>query len=307
MLNILKPISTSPSFNLAWEEYILKHIYSGEELFFLWQNSPSIVVGRNQNVYEEVNLIYLNEQKIPLFRRNSGGGTVYHDLGNLNYTFITKASGKVNNYELMTEPIIKALNSLGINAYFNPKSDIKLMEHKIGGNAQFLYKDLLLHHGTILFNSNLNELTNCLLTNKSHTSKAIKSRPSTVININEFTDLTIAELIDYIYDYVAPNANEILLTNNDIENIRVIETEKYLSSSWNYFESPSSNYYLNKDNYIIDLEIEKGLIKRSLISYNNIELPLISSLLLNKKFLPNELLFLKKDYLEIYNLLFKKG
>ncbi len=307
MLNILKSISTSPSFNLAWEEYILKHIYSGEELFFLWQNSPSIIVGRNQNVYEEVNLVYLNEQKIPLFRRNSGGGTVYHDLGNLNYTFITKATGKVNNYKLMTEPIIKALNSLGINAYFSPKSDIKLNKHKIGGNAQFLYKDLLLHHGTILFNSNLSELTNCLLTNKSHRSKAIKSRPSSVINVNEFTDLTLAELTNYIYEYVAPNANKITLTENDVAKIKVLEKEKYLTSSWNYFESPSSNFYLNKNNYIIDLEIEKGLVKRSLISYNNQELPLLSSLLLNKKLLPDELLFLKKDYLEIYNLLFKKG
>lgn len=304
MLNILKPLSTSPSFNLAWEEYILKHIYNGNDLFLLWHNEKSIIVGRNQNPYQEVNLTYLDNQKIPLFRRISGGGTVYHDLGNLNYTFITNANKKVNNYELMTKPIIDSLNKLGIKAYFSPKSDMKLNNYKIGGNAQFLYKNILLHHGTILYDTNLESLKESLQISKSHSSKSVKSRPSSVININQFTKLTFSELVDFLYEDIAPNANLITLSDYDLKAIKALEKDKYLTKEWNYFESPNATFFEAKNNYKISFEIKKGLIKNSVIEYGNVSLPLIASLLNDKMPTPQELAFLKNDYSEIYNLIF---
>lgn len=127
---IFHSISNNPSFNLAWEEYIMKHHYKDVDIFLLWQNNPSVIIGRNQNIFDEVNLLYAFDNHIPIFRRNSGGGTVYHDLGNINFTFITNAKDKVNRYQLMITPIIKALNDLGIDASFHPKSDIYIHNKK---------------------------------------------------------------------------------------------------------------------------------------------------------------------------------
>lgn len=306
MYKIIKAVSTVPSFNLAWEEYILKNKYQGDDIFFLWQNTPSIIVGRNQNIYREINLDYTFNHHLPIYRRNSGGGTVYHDLGNLNFTFITKAKGKVNNYQLMTKPIIDALNKLNIKATFTPKSHLYLDNKKIGGNAQYLYKDLLLHHGTILFSSDLTTLNNSLLVDDSHISKAIKSNPSLVVNLKDYTNLSLNELFDYLYREIALNAEMVTLDENDFNLIRKLELEKYLNNDWNYFDSPSSNFIKEKANYYLNLELEKGLIKKAIIKYNNEELPSLANLLINKTLLPNELLFLKKDFSDIYNLLFEK-
>lgn len=306
MYYIIKPISTVPSFNLAWEEYILKNIYQGDDIFFLWQNTSSIIIGRNQNVFSEVDLEYLHDNQIPLYRRNSGGGTVYHDLGNINFTFITKSKNKVNNYELMTKEIVKALNNLNINAYFKPKSHLYLYSDKIGGNAQFLYKDILLHHGTILFNSDLEILNQCLLQNDNHISKAIKSAPSSVTNINTYTSLDINSFIDYLYQEVAPNSKVISLNDNDLKEIKRLEESKYLTNKWNYYESPPSTYIFNKDDYKINLNLEKGKIIKALIKYQNQDLTFISSLLIGKSLLPEDLSFLKIEFIDIYNLLIKK-
>ncbi|HHT39931.1 MAG: biotin/lipoate A/B protein ligase family protein [Acholeplasmatales bacterium] len=300
----VKPISKKASFNLAWEEYILKHLYKGEDIFLFWQNEPAVIIGRNQNAYNEVNSLFLNQEKIPLFRRNSGGGTVYHDLGNLNYSIITKAKGKVNNYKLMTSLLINALNDLGLKAYFSPKSDLKLNSKKIGGNAQYLYKDILLHHGTILFDCNLSNLKKVLKNPLIHTSKAVESRPSSVLNINQYLTLSLSELIAYLLTYFNIN-KEIILTASDILKIQTLEKEKYLKKEWNYYESPSSTLFIEKNNYKVHLEIEKGLITRAVISYQEINQPYLSSLLVNKALLPLDLNFLNPHYSQLFNLLFK--
>src|SRR5690554_6918088 len=125
-MKFIHSVSTDPAFNLAWEEYILKNIAKKDDIILLWQNQPSIIVGRNQNVYEEVNLEFAYKNKLPIIRRISGGGTVYQDLGNINYTFITQSKGNVNNYEKMTKPIVEIIKLLGIPIEFVPKSDLKI-------------------------------------------------------------------------------------------------------------------------------------------------------------------------------------
>lgn len=305
MLYSFKHISNRPSFNLAWEEYILKHIYDGNDVFLLWVNSPSIVVGRNQNIYEEVNMLYTHENNIPLFRRNSGGGSVYHDLGNINYTFITKSKGKVNNYKLLTKPIIDALNSLNIPVYFKEKSDIYLEDKKIGGNAQYLYKNTLLHHGTILFDANTDVLNHALKTKNHTASVSVKSRRAHVVNLKEYTLLNASELTDFLFNHIGKKITFKTLSDIDIIKIEELEHSKYLLDSWNYDESPKSLISIEKAPYSIKIDIEKGHIHHIKIHQHGNPLLFIEEKLLNMPFKIESFLFLKKDHNEIFELLFK--
>lgn len=305
MLYSLKQISHSPSFNLAWEEYILKHIYDGNDVFLLWVNEPSIIVGRNQNIYEEVNTFYAYENKIPILRRNSGGGSVYHDLGNINYTFITHSKGKVNNYKLLTKPIIDALNSLNIPVHFKEKSDIYLEDRKIGGNAQYLYKNTLLHHGTLLFDANIDVL-NLALKTKNHTSSvSVKSRRAHVVNLKEYTSLNTDTFIDFLFNHIGEKITFKTLSSTDIIKIKELEHTKYLLDSWNYDESPKSSISIEKAPYSINLDIEKGHIHHIKVHHHGNSLISIEEKLLNMPFKIESFLFLKKENFEVFELLFK--
>lgn len=299
-----KQLSNRPTFNLAWEEYILKNLYDGQPIFLLWTNEPSVIVGRNQNVYQEVDQKYLNHKNIPILRRNSGGGTVYHDLGNINYTFITDSKGKTSKYDLMTKPIINALNQMGINAYFRPNSDIYIADKKIGGNAQYLHKNILLHHGTILFNTNLNILKNSLKQPNHISSISVKSRLSNVVNVSNFINLTIEEFISNLYEIITPNLVTKQLTDTDLFKIDLLEKEKYLTDEWNYFESPKSTLKIEQNNFLIEISIVKGYIDNCVIKYQDVNLTEIEQTLLNKPFTVKALLFLKNINLTLFNLLF---
>ncbi|HLT00304.1 MAG TPA: lipoate--protein ligase family protein, partial [Acholeplasma sp.] len=171
-MKTIYPISNDIQFNLAWEEYILKEIALNEDILLLWQNESSLVLGRNQNVYEEVNLKFIHENKIPLVRRISGGGTVYHDMGNINFTIITSSKENISKYEKITKPLVDALNKIGIPIEFSGKSDLKIEGKKVSGNAQFVHKDRLLHHGTLLFDSNL-DILNASLKPKDQSTDSI--------------------------------------------------------------------------------------------------------------------------------------
>ena len=306
MKTILNP-STDPYFNLALEEYLVKHLNFKEDLFILWQNSPSIIIGRNQNVFEEIDIKLAIQKGIPFVRRISGGGTVFHDLGNLNFTFITKNKGLANNYKVMTEKIVAALNKIGIPIGLVGKSDLKIGHEKISGNAQFVYKDVLLHHGTLLFDSNLATLKKLLRPKKDDVlSHSVKSNRSEVTNLSEFTHLSLEEIKEYLYVELMGNdykKDALSLSSDVLDQVNSLKNEKYLSWEWNYAESPSSMIKKNKDDLYMAFTVEQGVIKSISITKKDLPLTEIETLLLEKKVIPGELKSLLINHLDVYDCL----
>ena len=175
--------NTNPYFNLACEEYILKEF--NEECFMLWRNSPCIVVGKNQNTLSEINKDYVDKNNITIVRRLSGGGAVFHDLGNINFTFISNQKETFNDFKRFTVPIIDALKQLNVNAEFSGRNDLTIDGKKFSGNAQYCYKNRVLHHGTLLFSANVKDISQSLnVKEKKFEGKAVKSVKSRVTNIS---------------------------------------------------------------------------------------------------------------------------
>ena len=243
MLYIKSKNSTDPHFNLAMEEYVLKYLNLAEEYLLLWQNEPAIIIGRHQNTLEEVNMDYTRENNIHVVRRLSGGGAVYHDLGNLNFTFIRRAiRSELLDLKSFTQPVIHALKKLGVNAEVSGRNDLTIEGKKFSGNAQYLYKNNILHHGTLLFDSDLSELNKALRVRADKIeSKGIKSVRSRVTNIREHIkgdqDTNINEFTALLRDAVAEvqgeNFAEYTLGEKDYEGIRALMQERYLTWQWN--------------------------------------------------------------------------
>ena len=189
--------------NLAIEEYLFR--YSKEDVFMLWQNEPCVVIGKNQNAYAEINLDMLYKNGVKPVRRITGGGAVYHDLGNVNYTFISAKQSEGIDFAYFTAPIIEALASLGVDAVLSGRNDILVGEKKISGNAQHTSEGRVLHHGTLLFDASLDFLSGVLNVDEEKIkSKAIKSTRSRVTNIRPLLrcDMTVSEFINKISDFV---------------------------------------------------------------------------------------------------------
>src|SRR5512133_305155 len=175
--------TNDPFFNLAIEEFLLKT--SKEEYFILGVNNPSVIIGKHQSGHREINTKFVNENKIPVIRRISGGGTVFHDAGNLNFSFISNSeSGKQVDFRKYTQPVIDFLSSMGVKARFEGKNDLKVEGFKISGNAEHIHGNRVLHHGTLLFNTSLDMLRNSIRKDTScYSSRAVASNPATVINL----------------------------------------------------------------------------------------------------------------------------
>ena len=256
---------TDPYFNLASEEYFL----SGgcdEDIFMLWRNSPAVIIGRNQNAFAELNIDYIKANNIKVVRRLTGGGAVFHDLGNVNFTFITsKNDDTVLNFEVFTQPIIKLLNQLGAKAELSGRNDIVIDGYKISGNAQCGYKNRVMHHGTLLFEADLSHLADSLKVDKEKIqSKGIKSIRSRVANIKNFIDrdMDVLEFKEYIEKGI--DGEHRLFSAEDIELIQKSADEKY--SAWDWVYGQSKNYqYTNKKRYPygmveINLNVDGGYI-----------------------------------------------
>lgn len=268
----IKNESTNPYFNLALEEYVLKHLDIDDSILILWQNEPTVVVGRNQNTIEEINTKYVKDKDIHVVRRLSGGGAVYHDLGNLNFTFIVEDTGdSVNNFEKFTKPVIKALKELDIIAAFSGRNDITIEEKKFSGNAQYYYRNRLLHHGTILFNSNLDVVQEALKVKIDKIkSKGIKSVRSRVTNIYPYLKEKISVkdfkylLLSFLFEQENEEKKEHILTKNDLEGINELMKNRYLTWEWNYGESPNFDIQKSKryggGNLDIRLKVQGGII-----------------------------------------------
>ncbi|OWZ85042.1 lipoate--protein ligase [Natranaerobius trueperi] len=233
----------TPYYNFALEEYLMNKAPEDSYLFF-YIHKPSIIVGKYQNTIEEINKDFVDENGIVVARRISGGGAVYHDEGNLNFSFVQPADREdVNNFEKFTRPIIDALNELGVEAELSGRNDILVDEKKISGNAQYYSKGRILSHGTLLFNSEMSNLGKALKANDLKIkSKGVKSVKSRVANIKDYLDkdMSIYELKNHLLSYMSHTLgiDEYVLTDKELEDVYKRAEEKFSKWDWNWGESP---------------------------------------------------------------------
>ena len=245
---IVKRHHTNPYFNLAAEEYFLKE--TEEDIFMLWRNEPAIIIGKHQNTLSEINIDYVKENNILVVRRLTGGGAVFHDLGNLNFTFIqSNKDHTLNDFRTYTEPILEVLKGLGVDARFEGRNDLTIDGRKFSGNAEMVWKNRILHHGTLLFSALMTDLSQALKVNEAKfRDKAVKSVRSRVTNISEhlhqsmdvmqFSKLIESHIID-----MYPNARFYNLTSQDEKIIEEMVHTKYGTWEWNFGNSPAYNFH----------------------------------------------------------------
>ena len=237
----VRNVSNVPLYNQAFEEYVYE-TFRDDDIFQLWQNSPAVVVGSYQNICREVHVEALRQRGIPVVRRISGGGTVYHDLGNVNYTYIVRANGTVD-YDAVLSPVIAALNAIGVPARKSRTCDIAIGDLKISGSAQRMTKGRLLHHGTLLFSSDLGVLDQITTHRKNDCfqSRGTQSAICTVTNIREHlaAPMTIEEFQTRLLDQmVPPGCPRLTLTAEQEAEVCRLRDEKYRSWEWIFGRSP---------------------------------------------------------------------
>lgn len=234
--------------NFAMEEYALKHLDINETYLMFYRMAPTVIVGRNQNTVEEVNMDYVRSHKVTVTRRLSGGGAVYNDPGNLSFSFIARDDGdSFNNYHKFTEPVIRALHHMGAEAKLEGRNDLTIDGKKISGNAQFVTQGRIFSHGTLLFDVNLDNVSKALHPDAAkYESKGIKSVRSRVTNIREHLsrNMTIRQFRETLLHYIFEGETEIpeyQITDEDWTNIVDIANKRYRSWSWVYGKSPAFN------------------------------------------------------------------
>lgn len=266
-----------PRVNLAIEQFLLQEMPLDEPILLFYINEPSIIIGRNQNTIEEINRDYVEEQGIHVVRRLSGGGAVYHDLGNLNFSFIMPDDGNsFRDFAKVTQPIIQALHELGVTgAELKGRNDLVIDGMKFSGNAMYATSGRMFAHGTIMFDSDINEVVNALKVKKDKIeSKGIKSIRSRVTNIKPFlpkekqgmtTEEFRQEILLKIFGVESEaDIKEYQLTEADWEKINQISEDYYRNWNWNYGKSPDFNFSRQKRFPIgsieVHLDVADGLI-----------------------------------------------
>ena len=262
--------STDPYFNMACEEYLLKCFF--EDVFMLWQNDNTIVIGKNQNTLSEINYSFVKENNINVVRRLSGGGAVYHDKGNVNFTYITDYDRDFfSDFDFFTNPVIDTLKDLGIKAQLQGRNDISIEGLKFSGNSQVVKGGRILHHGTIMLDVNLDILSKGLFIKKEKIeSKGIKSVKKRVTNINDYlkekiTPLEFIALLSNNFKKNNPCVKDYIFTDSDVKSIDKLAEEKYRTWEWNYGKSPKYNINkkisVSKGNIEVCMSVEKGIIR----------------------------------------------
>lgn len=247
MLIIDSP-SNNAYFNIALEEFLL-YKYPTEDIFLLYVNAPSIIVGKFQNTLAEINLDYVKENKINVVRRMSGGGTVYHDLGNLNFSFHTLLEGNdFMDFSQFTAPVLKLLHKLNVPAELQGRNDLLIEGKKFSGNAKLAKKGKMIQHGTILFNSEMSILDDALKINPlKYADKAIKSNRSRVVNLIDYlpSEMTTNHFKELLLNEIKESNKETILyqlTSQDIKDVEELVKNKYDTWDWNFGSSPNYNY-----------------------------------------------------------------
>lgn len=265
---------TNPYYNLALDEYAMRHINVDEDFFFLWQNEPSVIIGNNQNAQAEVNQEFIDANNINVARRVSGGGAVYHDFGNLNFTFIINVDDPAKvNYKKYVQPVIDALASMGIKAEASGRNDILIDGLKISGNAQRMANGKLMHHGTLIFDVDIEDMVAALNVDPDKIiSKGVKSVRSRVTTIKEHLPdgTTLEEFWDALHYYLSNEGKdaEIVLTDEDYKEVEKMAKEKFSTWDWIYGASPEFNLRNSKrfagGNLDVLMDVDKGGSIRSI-------------------------------------------
>lgn len=264
---------TDPRINLAIEEYALKHLDADNTYLLFYINEPSIIIGKNQNTIEEINTEYVEKNGIHVVRRLSGGGAVYHDLGNLNFSFITKDDGdSFMNFQKFVQPVIQALDKIGVKAEMKGRNDILVEGRKVSGNAQFATRGRMFSHGTLMFDSEIENVVSALKVRKDKIeSKGIKSIRSRVANISEFLteEMTIEAFRQLLLRHIFEGVDEIpeyKLTEDDWQKIHEISEKRYKSWDWNFGKSPQCNIQHSRRFPVglveFRLDVTKGVISQ---------------------------------------------
>ena len=244
-MELIESKCTDPKWNLALEEYVFDYMDPSRSYFMLWQNRNTIVVGKFQNTAGEVNNEFVRQHNITVVRRLSGGGAVYHDLGNLNFTFITDADNMQRiNLQMFCLPILETLRSFGIPAELSGRNDMIIEGRKFSGNAQYLKNGRVMHHGTLLFDSDLSVMSKALHVDRAKMeSKGIQSVESRVCNLKEYLppDVTMDVFKQRLLHHLSQAAplSPVHLTDKDEEIISRLRRERYDTWDWNYGKSPA--------------------------------------------------------------------
>lgn len=259
---------TDPYFNLAAEEFLLKECHG--PIFRLWRNAPSIIIGNNQNAAAEINGRFVHEHNIPVVRRLTGGGAVFHDLGNINFTFIdSRVDGEDTSamFARFTAPVIAALRKLGVEAYLEGRNDLLIDGRKFSGNAICIHRDRVLQHGTLLFSASIADLSGALNARpEKFIGKGVQSNRSRVTNISEHlpTTMNIESFMEYIFQEISVG-EDTGYTPEEIAAIEELRNEKYITSEWNWGKSPKYSYTNSikiPSGFVeVFLDVEKGVIK----------------------------------------------
>ena len=272
--------NTNPHHNLALEQFVFEKPGEGNDCFMLWQNNNSIIIGRHQNTLEEIDSDFVKENNITVARRLSGGGAVYHDMGNLNFTFITAADKQKGlDFSAFCEPVRKALCSFGVPVELSGRNDMTVEGKKFSGNAQYIKDGKVMHHGTILYDSDLQVLSHALKPGSDKIeSRGIKSVKSRVTNIRPYmkTDMPVTDFWAALkkYFYEAFNMREFALAGEHMAEVEKLKENIYSQWSWNYGNSPP--YSVHKVRRIegcgkieILLDVEKEGIIRNIAFYGD--------------------------------------
>jgi len=269
--------TNDPAFNLATEEVLLRKFK--QNIIFFYINRPSVIVGKHQNTLAEVNHEFLEKNNIPVYRRLSGGGTVYHDYGNINYCIIENGEpGHLVDFLRATTPVVEALKAYGLDARHGKRNDLLAGYKKISGNACHVYKSRAMHHGTLLFNSNLSQLTESLKADATKfRDKSVKSVRSEVVNISDLipenndVDIFVSKIGSFLQRKY--NAAPYAFSEEEISEITTLAETKYKTWQWNYGYSPTYEFSkrFKSDNYVYSakLKVEKGIISEITVKTNH--------------------------------------